>query len=820
MTQHIYEESKITPKVKLKSGVAESKKVEFIFLQDGEEVKKEEGELDDVTPTSGSGGWVKCEYELPKVDDDKEYYELTYYAKANNLALTMKSFMVWPRNAKLTALRDDDKKPFQGFEFEVLQGGKKVGDTYKTLGDNAEAEFQLDVGAAFKIEALAPYEITKWKTEEGRNRELEAKLNFEAEFINPDPTAGAIKQFVNLDTAQHGRDGFGNAVTIQVGVKGDRDLADEKKIGKPGLFVFVKIVFGPDGGTPDTTKSKRDDPKTELLDELNISDLTEVTEAKEYTAKVELAAGKGIGEFKVNLGYAGGDTCEINIGSTDECKDATLEFVNWRKLYYELMAPDFMDQADQELPAQMNDIGRTIYTEFVFHKAKTFTEDKAPDGTVLPRSFIGRNTGPAKVYVLSDHTFTKYPANFDKDKSPREVCIKFCDKNLFAENEASKALAIDVTTKAYDLKTTDVGGSWMPKSSLDGSDTIKSLTWKAKINPDDHKHEPTLKWEEKRQAGADGAKTRIITVKEKNQNKEIQIEFKKPMIGHISTDVSSTEKTNIGSFITGILDASTLRKNKNTVNLEITAETGTDRRDKRFDNAKKELEQAFNDKRQPIAFHPALDENGNPLEGNLSMTDVNMERSTTEKIAVDLPDGTEENPGPGRLAGPDPATDEKCPVKIKCKFQAHYEGLGLAGSGAQKGEILVVFDKDNMKPVVDTVLHEIAHLMNMTVYYDAGPGAHAPGLEIYKDTTENETNADYKHNGNKGHAYIEHGHSGEHCAYGLSDADKGLAEYDNAANPAECILIGGSDPSQAGPPGFCPQCKDYIKARDLQTIEN
>jgi hypothetical protein len=66
--------------------------------------------------------------------------------------------------------------------------------------------------------------------------------------------------------------------------------------------------------------------------------------------------------------------------------------------------------------------------------------------------------------------------------------------------------------------------------------------------------------------------------------------------------------------------------------------------------------------------------------------------------------------------------------------------------------------------------------------------------------------------------YIAHGHSGPHCAYGLTDVQKKLGDYGGQAGT--CIMFGensGSDPGSATT-GFCPECSDYIKARDLRDL--
>lgn len=162
------------------------------------------------------------------------------------------------------------------------------------------------------------------------------------------------------------------------------------------------------------------------------------------------------------------------------------------------------------------------------------------------------------------------------------------------------------------------------------------------------------------------------------------------------------------------------------------------------------------------------------------------------------------------------AGEDHCPIRIKLKFKA-YETLGgfslrdsFVGAIALEGHADLV--------VAGTMLHEIGHKMAMTV---TGTNAAkvAPGLTAPKTVAQN--GPPYPKNGNKGHVYVEHGSTGPHCAYGLSDDDKTSAVFNTAIleKKATCIMFGVIDMHDGKTrPHFCEECAEHIRARDLQDL--
>ena len=113
--------------------------------------------------------------------------------------------------------------------------------------------------------------------------------------------------------------------------------------------------------------------------------------------------------------------------------------------------------------------------------------------------------------------------------------------------------------------------------------------------------------------------------------------------------------------------------------------------------------------------------------------------------------------------------------------------------------------------VRDVLMHELAHSMGLTVM--RGWNKAPPGLGYPKTVDENDPDT-----GNKGHVYDNaHGGSGSHCANGLSDGQKSGSDYDSSW--ANCGMLDNGPSTDPSPfNGFCDQCQEYIKARDISDI--
>lgn len=855
MTQHIHEGSKLKVRARICDGKATTTNVTFVFMKDKTEFETVPAQLPS-TEALGDQGWVEAEVTLPDVDADKQNYELTYRVELADRKITdLPSYTVWPAHGKIVVKpATAEHKDMKGFRFRVKQNEAEQGPNKKVVNDDGSYEFDLIPGYAFTIEALPPYEITEWVKKDGHEVECKATMKFEADFFGPQ--AGAVKQYVNLAPADAaapdvGRDGKGTVVSIKLGVKGDPDRAEEDRYGKEGLVVHLRVTFGPKVGNGGIEKSTRNDPanKTEVKQELQVTEIAGPDADQVYKGKLELKA-DGTAEMKVYLGLAGGDTCKVEIAGTDKflndatiAADATLTFTNWRKSYYELLAADFY--ANRELadvavagvnhkdypPAaltKLKALGDSCYIEYAWAATHLFTPGDAPNGTILSKRFLQIDATNDNAYMLTDFTMRSMPtgAAWARANPGLTNYIKLCDANYYWERSGAsfphnrQRFRQDATAVSTNINVVASGGYFIPVSGLGpggggtGATSVFTPTgatgikWKAKLTPDNYKTviDPIA---EDRPAGVGGAATQTLTLTESNQNPAVcTVTFTKPAVGHISTTVSATDRTAIEAWVQALFTPASLRAHNNKISVKVTGEGGNARRDARV-TAVKQIVQAKLDalkNTHSIKVHPGLDDAGNPREGVLGMNAIDMTTSTRATMVVKLPNTNPDDPG--SFVGAESAT--KCPVSLDTYVELHSEALGLC----EGADVLACFKSSQGAVDVCVTMHELGHSYGQAVFT---AGDKAPkGMTKPKTITQAETVNRYKHNGNNGHPYDRHNHSGSHCAYGLSDAQKGQASYQQGPlhAAAACVMWGAGGQNR----DFCPQCIDLIRGANMTAI--
>ena len=797
--KHIFEESELTLNVKVKRGKSKSNKAQFKVLKDGEAYK-------DASVAIESGKAQLVIDKLDKVADDKANYCLEYSATVDEDEYPGgDTYTVWPRKIQVEAV-DKDDKAVKGVEFLVTQDGADSGKPV-TGAKGTQVHF-LAKPAAFSLGVTPPYLLKEWlDPKTGRKRKARVEKKVVAEFVKPQPpeSGDEVKQWVNLPTSDSGRDHQGHEIEFEVGVKGENP---GERGGASGDTLYIQVKFAGKSGD----KSKRNDPVTELKADGLDGAVTKEDDDKTQKGKIKLGGDQGTCKFKVCLGLAGGDTCEVKIGGTDACADATFKLVNWRKLYYEIMAPDFATLSERDADegggkikdfptAMLNRIksrAGDAFFEYQGYKSHIFTEADAPEASVFDSTYFKQRAG-SKVYVLTDHTFKAYPKAFDKGKDPRCIYLKLCDKNYYFEpgRESPTRITPQTEVKRHEVSL-PANRYFLPKSAGDGSDAIKQLKWKAVV--DKSVCGPALEtdFQEENQDGS----ARTFKIEETQTGNSITIAFDNPTFGHIATDLSSDHKAAIDTFLAECTDPANVRPHYDKVKIKVTgSKKDNTRRSDRADNVMSEIDKAFNAHRRPV--HPGLDDNGDPLQGTLLVAAVKT--VDYKKFAVELPDAADSDPG--KFVGAMSTT--QCPIKLTIKYEGAHSGLGLAGSGAQKGENLMVYVATATDCSVDTLLHELGHSMGMTI--TSGANKNPPGTDMPKSVSEND-------GGSKGNYYTGKGHSGAHCAFGLSDGDKGAASY--GGKGGTCIMFGEGPSTGASKAtsGFCTTCRTYINARDLRDL--
>jgi hypothetical protein len=422
------------------------------------------------------------------------------------------------------------------------------------------------------------------------------------------------------------------------------------------------------------------------------------------------------------------------------------------------------------------------------------------------------------------------PQNMAWDKTHDGLTnyVKLCDANYYWESNGGAFPANrqryrgDATTKKHTIPVTaSYQGYFIPISGLSpdsggtgtGSlwkpDGNEGILWKAKINPDHYKTvvDPVAG---NRPPGASGATTRSITVNETNQNPAAcTVEFTKTgKLGHIPQTVSATDTAALHAWLEARFAPAALRAHGNKVTITITAEGGNTRRDTRFNAVKTIIDAKLASLRasHSLAIHPGLDDAGRPRTGSLTLDNIDMATATRRNCVVQLPDA---NPtDPGSFVGAASAT--KCPVSLDTYIEVHNEALGLC----EQADVLCVFHKASAAGDVCTTMHELGHSYGMAVY--SGHDSPPVGMDMPKKVSENEAVNRYKTNGTKGQTYVGHDHSGSHCAYGLSDAQKAQPSYQTAphGNAAKCVMFGSGGIVRS----FCPQCIDLIRGSKITAI--
>ncbi len=424
-------------------------------------------------------------FTVPDVGDSEANYKLvadTEYSKMigkqrKRLADTC---TVWPKQLHVIA-KDGAGALRSGFEFTAKQGPDALAKPAPTDKDGKSAVSLKKNDSAVELTGAAPFEIVERTPTVGKPREvnLKVKRNFDAVFVNPRPKDDGkpIEQFVNLATASDGLDGKGHQVVIEVGEKADKD----GKKGKKGDIIYIQVKFA--------RQSTRNDPKPKIVAGLDVTDVAETDAGKTQTGKVTLKADDGSAKFKLELGLAGGDTCEVRVSSSKDSFTGTpLKFENWRRIYYQLSLPKGAAAPDL---TRITDALKEV--KIVYEKYKDFEFDTAlgPAGAVswMPAKWIDSGAGDDdKVLNLGDYNKGTFHGKFADDKNPVGVHVACCHTQYDANGANCKKSFLNLeVTSATKVKWSDgtdvigkkvwVGGGLFPKFLKDGTSGFVSGTW-------------------------------------------------------------------------------------------------------------------------------------------------------------------------------------------------------------------------------------------------------------------------------------------------------------------------------------------------------
>jgi hypothetical protein len=759
-------------------------KVTFEVFRDGKsEITKE---------VALTGMSALYEPETPKVKDTEECWELSYRVKVDTTTTVTgeETCHVWPKEVKLKAVAKDGGAAVEGVTFIAEQGDeRRVARSAETTG---EATITLAKPAPFEIKVKVPWRQESIKKTKPRDLEVKVFRGIEAAFWELAAPNGTdpIRQFVNLpETQLKGVDAQGHKVRIKVGALGDQD-ADPKQ-GQADDKIWFQVTFG--------RESKRTVPAPAVLATLDAKDLTTESSGKVHKGHVLLDAPGASKTFEIELGYAGGDTCEVKIGGTPECKDATLKFVNWRKVLYRLGYADVLaadlgtgtnlaDEETVDLPSELQDdilpVLKTVFVEWQLLESVSYTLNTVAATNPLAKvSGAFLELGGRARSILNSDILALTPAKM-KTLPPgtHSLQLNLCDKILKRPQTVAK-LKEDVETATVDFKLHYA----LPNSAV-------TATWEAKIDtPDDYLEALTAGWTDVTAGAANG----YVKVEDPDTGTSCSLNFKRKLGNH-HKHISETHKGELDGFLRTILNAdrATSLRDDQAVALRLVAETGNDRRSTRIQETKDYLEERLATVK--VYTHPGLEDNGTPRTATLALDQIEV--ATVSKITVTLPS----------LVGALSAT--KCPLTVTLSAKEYKGGNGSMGGG--KG--LYKLRPGDTKGFVKTIVHEVAHAMGMA---PLGTRIPSPGLTS-------------KHVDNGGFYYCNkpastpsgsgyrNKHNGHHCAAGAAS----VTDLKLARQQGTCIMFGGPlKDADLNPPTFCADCLEHAKARklvDLRTAWN
>ncbi len=173
--------------------------------------------------------------------------------------------------------------------------------------------------------------------------------------------------------------------------------------------------------------------------------------------------------------------------------------------------------------------------------------------------------------------------------------------------------------------------------------------------------------------------------------------------------------------------------------------------------------------------------------------------------------------GDGDLTGANAAGDRK-----KVRIELYVTGVGATfgvNALALQGTINLNTHGGAVHSVGmgRTLLHELGHNMGQSYVKKLEDGS--AGDNFARAAATKVPGLDFPDRVATGFVYVGHGHTGNHCAFGLSDANRATDPFD-AAGFAErkCILFGSGDMSLSDKYEFCEHCTKHIRAENLSDI--
>jgi hypothetical protein len=276
-------------------------------------------------PADGFPRVATWKFQPPPVPTELPYYDLRYdvAAKGATAKASVEQVRVWPREVGVD-FTSTDLKSHLLVPFSIVRLGVRSSQRATKAGlwrGRLIGEFTIEVERPFRVS-----DETLTGPRSHRRTMKVVREDIVARFISPDPKGLSlpVKQYVNLgiDTQWSKQFPHGHKIEFEIGTVDD--------MGRRGDVIHIACSFG--------RESARTTPQPALLATGLAAPPVAADSNRSYTGRIVLGEG-GRAKFSVELGLAGGDTTTVKLGATSACDQASLSFVNWRRIDYQSWMP-------------------------------------------------------------------------------------------------------------------------------------------------------------------------------------------------------------------------------------------------------------------------------------------------------------------------------------------------------------------------------------------------------------------------------------------------------------------------------------------------
>jgi hypothetical protein len=385
--------------------------------------------------------------------------------------------VVWGRSIEVTAkLADGNPAAGALVKFSMVdpppakgEGRGAARERVLRADDQGKINFRLPYASDVNTAVQRPWALDDaWVVGTGQRREVTVKRGFNAEIEWPvaDATLQLHRQWVNLpvDLAKPEQ-----GQTVKVKVK-PVTTAD----AEAGDTVYVKVTY--DGNNSGRKVRGGEQPAGKVL-------------TFERTLSMQKTC-----TFDVELSPAGGDKVTVEVGGTPAASDATVDIQSWRKLFYALASPDFMDAdlGDDTLPdgnaarglpdAVRNQLKAVLDPVFIEYALVSSGSSGAyPARQIHAATYLGK-TGRLRLVQTTKDYATDTPVAFGAG-DVRTVKVKLCDAAYKeATCEVTAAPVVNAQPFFYPFYQTHKKDLFL-KDLNTGSDAIlvAGCTWEADV---------------------------------------------------------------------------------------------------------------------------------------------------------------------------------------------------------------------------------------------------------------------------------------------------------------------------------------------------